>query len=296
MSMGAPATAGLRRMSRDRSGRSPLRKGYADTRHGQVHYVQGGAGPAVLLLHQTPRSWDEFRDVIPLLSDRFRVIAPDTLGFGASDSPPQKWSIELFADGVEDLVADLGLDSIGLVGHHTGGVVALEVAARCPVPVRALVLSGAPYVDAARRARVAKRPAIDEVPISDDGSHYALLWSRRAPFYPADRPDLRRRLMVDAVRLGERVEEGHLAVNAYRMEDRIGLVQAPTLVVCGELDEFSLPDVPRLLNRLPGATSATLPGVGVPSADQDPVAFAGVVGDFLSRHPPAAGAPVRPPT
>jgi pimeloyl-ACP methyl ester carboxylesterase len=167
------------------------------------------------------------------------------------------------------------------VGHHTGGVVALEVAARRPVPVRALVLSGVPYVDAARRERVARRPPIDEVPISDDGSHYALLWNRRAPFYPADRPDLRRRLMVDAVRLGERVEEGHLAVNAYRMEDRIGLVQAPALVVCGELDEFSLPDVPRLLSRLPGASSATLPGVGVPSADHDPAAFAREVGDFL---------------
>ncbi|MBM7517076.1 alpha/beta fold hydrolase [Nocardioides nitrophenolicus] len=260
-----------------------MRKHYADTRHGQIHYVEAGSGPVVLLLHQTPRSWDEYRDVIPLLADRFRVIAPDTLGFGSSDVPPQAWSVELFADGVEDLLDALAIDRAALVGHHTGGVVGLEVAARRPGATSALVLSGVPYVDAPRRAKVATRPPIDGVPISDDGSHYALLWDRRAAFYPADRPDLRHRLMVDAVRLGERVEEGHVAVNAYRMEDRIGDVAAPTLVVCGELDEFSLPDVPLLLERLRVAESATLPGVGVPSVDHDPTTFAKVVGEFLDR-------------
>jgi pimeloyl-ACP methyl ester carboxylesterase len=258
-----------------------MRKHYADTRHGQIHYVEEGAGPAVLLLHQTPRSWDEYRDVIPLLSERFRVIAPDTLGFGSSDSPTQRWSIELFADGVEDLVHTLGLNGFGIVGHHTGGVIGMEVAARRTSSVRALVLSGVPYVDAPRRERVAVAPSIDGVPVSDDGSHYRELFDKRAAFYPADRPDLRRRLVADALRVGSRVEEGHQAVNAYRMEDRIGLVEAPTLVVCGELDDFSLPDVPRHLELLAEAESATLPGVGVPSVDHDPATFAQVVGEFL---------------
>lgn len=260
-----------------------MRKQYADARHGQIHYVEAGSGPVVLLLHQTPRSWDEYRDAIPRLRDRFRVIAPDTLGFGSSDVPPQRWSIELFADGVEDLLAALGIDDFRLVGHHTGGVIALEVAARRPRQTRGLVLSGVPYVDGARRERVASRPPIDGVPISDDGSHYALLWDKRGAFYPADRPDLRRRLLIDAVRLGDRVEEGHEAVNAYRMEDRIGAVEAPTLVVCGELDEFSLSDVPKLLERLRDAEPATLPGVGVPSVDHDPSTFAKVVSEFLDR-------------
>jgi pimeloyl-ACP methyl ester carboxylesterase len=260
-----------------------LRKNYADTRHGQIHYVTQGTGPVVVLLHQTPRSWDEYRDVIPLLSDRFRVVAPDTLGFGSSDVPSQPWSIELFADGVEDLLDALAIDGCGVVGHHTGGVVGLELAARRPAQVRALVMSGVPYVDAARRARVDGAPTIDGVPISDDGSHYRTLFQKRAAFYPADRPDLRRRLLADAVRVGDRVEEGHRAVNAYRMEGRIGEVHAPTLVVCGELDAFSLPDVPRHLERLDRAEAAILPGVGVPSVDHDPERFARLVGEFLDR-------------
>jgi len=265
-------------------------KGYADTRHGQVHYVESvepgvgqpaGSDTAVLLLHQTPRSWDEYRDVLPLLAARHRVIAPDTLGFGSSDSPAGPWSIELFADGVEDLVGALGLGRLSVVGHHTGGVIGLELAARRPELVTALVLSGVPYVDAPRRAAVSGQPSIDGVPISDDGSHYQALWNKRVSFYPVDRPDLLHRLVRDAVRVHDRVEEGHLAVNAYRMEERIGLVRAAALVVCGELDTFSLPDVPKLMAQLPGASTATLQGVGVPSVEQDPVQFAAVVAEFL---------------
>lgn len=258
-----------------------MRKAYADTCHGQIHYVEAGTGDPVLLLHQTPRSWDEYRDVIPLLARNHRVIAPDTLGFGSSDVPSGPWSIELFADGVVDLLAGLGIQHAGLVGHHTGGVVAIEVAAREPDLVETLVLSGTPYVDADRRMRVAAMPGIDDVPISDDGSHYQLLWNRRRAFYPENRPDLLRRLMIDAIRLGDRVEEGHLAVNAYRMEDRIGLVRARTLLVCGELDDYSLPDVPRHREAIDGSMETILPGVGVHSVDQDPAQFAAAVDAFL---------------
>ncbi|MFW3171608.1 alpha/beta fold hydrolase [Geodermatophilus sp. CPCC 206100] len=260
-----------------------MRRAYADTRFGQVHHVEHGAGAPVLLLHQTPRSWDEYRDVLPLLGRTRRAIAMDTLGFGASAAPEEAWTIELFAEGVLELCADLGLTSVDLVGHHTGGVVALEVAAAQPSLVRSLVLSGVPFVDADRRRRVAARPPIDEVDAPRDGAHLAALWRARLPYYPADRPDLLDRLVRDALVAGERVEEGHRAVNAYRMEERIGRVTAPALVVCGEFDEFSRPDVPRLTAALPDVEATPLEGVGVAAVDADPVQFAAVVEAFLGR-------------
>ena len=260
-----------------------MRRSFADTRYGQMHYVHEGTGHPVLLLHQTPRSWDEYRDVIPVLAATHRVIAPDTLGFGCSDSPKDPWTVELFAQGVIDLVDSLGIEEFSLVGHHTGGVIALEVAASLPARVTSLVLSAVPFVDQARRETVGKRESIDGVPISDDGTHYQLLWDKRMPFYPPDRPELLHRLMVDAVRVGDRVEEGHLAVNSYRMEDRVGLVRAPTLVLCGELDSFSMPDVPKLVEAIAGSTSAVLPGVGVAAVDQDPQGFARHMSEFLAH-------------
>lgn len=261
-----------------------MRHHFADTRYGQVHYVADGAGEPVLLLHQTPRSSDEYRDVLPLLGRSYRAIAPDTPGFGLSDGPAEPWTIEAFAAGILDLCDALGLERVALVGHHTGAVVATEIAAAAPERVRALVLSGMPYVDAARRARVAAgRPPIDHVERAADGTHLQRLWDNRAPYYPADRPDLLERLVRDAVTVIDRVEEGHEAVNRYRMEDRIGAVTAPTLVLCGELDTFSLPDVAPIVAAIPGARSAVLPGTGVPSVDHRPEVVAEAVGAFLAE-------------
>jgi pimeloyl-ACP methyl ester carboxylesterase len=188
---------------------------------------------------------------------------------------------------VLDLCDDLGLAEVAVVGHHTGAVIAVEVAASAPDRVRALVLSGTPFVDAERRRAVAARPPIDHVEPSADGAHLARLWTSRADYYPADRPDLLNRLVRDALRVLDRVEEGHLAVNRYRMEERIGLVRAPTMAVCGELDGFSLPDLPKIVAAVPAADGAVLPGTGVAAVDHRPEQFADCVAEFLACLPAA---------
>ncbi|WP_413805994.1 alpha/beta fold hydrolase [Streptomyces sp. OE57] len=73
---------------------------YAPSRFGQLHYVECGEGEPVLLLHQTPRSWAEYRDVLPLLGATHRAIAMDTVGYGASAKPADDQGVEMFADGV----------------------------------------------------------------------------------------------------------------------------------------------------------------------------------------------------
>ena len=52
---------------------------FVKTRFGRIHAAICGSGFPILLLHQTPRSWDEYRDVLPLLGRGFRAIAMDTL-------------------------------------------------------------------------------------------------------------------------------------------------------------------------------------------------------------------------
>lgn len=259
-----------------------LRHGFADTRYGQVHYVEHGHGHPVIMLHQSPRSWDEYREVLPLLGNEFRSIAMDTLGFGSSARPVDPWTVEMFAAGVLDLCDELGLESVVLVGHHTGAVIAVEVAASAPERIRGLILSGMPYVDAERRKAVARRPPIDHVVRQSNGAHLQQLWDNRASYYPPDRPDLLDRLVHDALGVLDRVEEGHLAVNQYHMEQRISLIKSPTLVLCGEEDKFSLPDQPKVTAVIPGARAAVLPGTGVPAVDHKPAQFAAVVRDFVS--------------
>ena len=63
-----------------------MRRGYADTAVGQVHYREAGEGEVVVLLHQTASSSIMYYRVMPYLAGRFRVVAMDTPGFGNSDA------------------------------------------------------------------------------------------------------------------------------------------------------------------------------------------------------------------
>jgi pimeloyl-ACP methyl ester carboxylesterase len=87
--------------------------------------------------------------------------------------------------------------------------------------------------------------------------------------------------VIDALKVGERVEEGHRAVGRYRMEERVRLIQAPTLVLAGTDDPFSFPRMDLLAENIRGSRRAVIQGGMVPMVDQMPEAFARVVIDFL---------------
>jgi pimeloyl-ACP methyl ester carboxylesterase len=260
-------------------GEMGLKRGFAATPEGQIHYAMAGQGKPVLLLHQTPRSWDEYRDVLPIIGKKYWAIAMDTIGFGDSYKPEKKGSIEQYARGVIRFLDAMSIDRASIVGHHTGGVIAVDVAASYPERVHKLVLSSTPYVDAEDRERRKNRPPIDEVEFKEDGSHLTELWQRRMPFYPKNRPDLLTRFVIDALRVEDRAEEGHQAVSEYRMEKK-----APTLVVAGTEDPFSFPRMKPLSNSIKGSRTATIGGGMVPMVDQMPEEFANVVTNFLDAN------------
>ncbi len=260
-----------------------LRRAYVDVAHGQMHYAECGDDAAIatpiVLLHQTPRSWREYAAVLPLLGARRRTIAVDTAGFGESD-PVAEASIEAWAEVALQLLAAIGVARAHVVGHHTGGVIAVEMAASAPERVASLVLSSTPYTsEAFRRARAA-RPAIDVVATSDDGTHLAALWQKRAPFYPQGRPDLLQAFVADALKAGVDVEAGHRAVASYRMEDRIAALRMPVQIVHAADDPFAAPHLAKWRFLLPAALVATIAG-GVPLPDQCPREFAAAVLTFV---------------
>lgn len=258
------------------------------TREGRIHYVQAGDGPPVLLLHQTPRSWDEYRDVIPLLAPTHRVIAMDTIGFGDSDKPDRLMNVEAFGRAVIAFADALGLDRFSLVGHHTGGVIAVEVAGRNPARIDKLVLSGTTCPDGEGRKR--DWPSIDAVDTTHDGSHMMELWRKRLPYYPVDRPDLLDRFVLDALKVGlDRVEEGHDAVNSFRIEDPLPSVTAPTLLICGTEDWAALPEQDKLASYLPRCQRVLVKGGGIALVDHMPGEFAEAVLGFLLADSQATG-------
>lgn len=217
-----------------------MRRHLFDSPLGQVHFVDSGdpAARPVLLMHQVPRSVDEFSEVIPLLDEHLRVIAMDLPGYGCSDRPPSRPDIAHYAEAAVALLDHLGLERAALGGHHTGAITAIEAAAAHPERVSQLVLSGPVYMDEMARRELGA--IFEQWHVRPDGSHLAEKWERMARW--AGDPALTQRCVLDLFRSGETSEWGHFAVAEYHMEDRLPRVKAPTLVLSGTDDPFSQPE------------------------------------------------------
>lgn len=256
-----------------------LRRAYLDDgAGGQLHFATVGIGPAVVLLHQTPRSWDEYAEVMQLCAGDLRLIAMDLPGMGASSSPRGTPSIEAYADAAIRLIEHLQLAPVAVCGHHTGGVVAMDIAARRPDLVRSLLLSSTPWVDAAARAERARKTPIDTVTRTRDGSHLADLWAQRSPYYP-EHVQFMDRFMTSALQ-ADGPEQGHHAVGRYEMEHRAPGIRCATLIVEHGSDPFATRHTAALQSALPQATFERIPDGGVPleaTADK----FAPILRDWV---------------
>ena len=116
--------------------------GYATTQHGQLHYLEAGKGPPLLLLASAGRSARVFDGLIRLLLPDFRIIAIDMLGCGQSDPIPEGAGIETFAESVIGLLDQLRIKRAHIYGFHIGNKIATALAARWPERVDHVVLAG----------------------------------------------------------------------------------------------------------------------------------------------------------
>jgi pimeloyl-ACP methyl ester carboxylesterase len=111
----------------------------------RVFYREAGPknAPAVLLLHGFPTSSQMFRNLIPQLSDRYHVIAPDYPGFGYSDMPDRAkfaYTFANYTDIVDKLVTGMGVDRYALYVMDYGGPVGFRLASKHPERVSALIV------------------------------------------------------------------------------------------------------------------------------------------------------------
>ena len=109
----------------------------------QLHYLMAGHGPTVILLHgytQTSRMW---KPIIPLLAERFTVIAPDLAGIGDSGIPASGLDMKTSVIRIHALARSLGVEKAKVVGHDIGLMVAYAYAAQFPAEVEKLVVMDA---------------------------------------------------------------------------------------------------------------------------------------------------------
>src|ERR1700730_5360954 len=109
----------------------------------KLHYTMGGHGPAVILLHgyaETSRMW---APILPVLGEKFTVIAPDLPGIGESSIPMDGLDMKTAAIRIHLLAKSLGVEKARVVGHDIGLMVAYAYAAQFPAEVEKLVVMDA---------------------------------------------------------------------------------------------------------------------------------------------------------
>jgi pimeloyl-ACP methyl ester carboxylesterase len=258
-----------------------------------IHYEVTGEGPPVLLAHSLLCSGEVWRNQVPALARRHRVVNVDARGHGRSSRATARFTLyDSVADHLAVLDA-LGIERAVWAGLSQGGMVALRAALDHPDRVGALVLLGADAGPETPRRRVEEallgvvarafglRPAIPLIAKAMFGRTtrrenraLAAEWSRR--FAAADVPSALHSLH---------------AVN--RRDDLLPRlrISAPTLVLVGDEDEAQLPSRSRRLSAaIPGARLVEIPRAGHLSPLEQPDAVTAEMVKFLNGLAPGARA------
>jgi 2-succinyl-6-hydroxy-2,4-cyclohexadiene-1-carboxylate synthase len=261
-----------------------------------INVERSGAGRPLLLLHGFTGSAATWAPLIAALPPHFHTIAPDLIGHGGSDSPPDadRYRMERC---VADLLALLDVLQIGcadVLGYSMGGRVALQLAAAAPTRVGALVLeSSSPGIAEAaeRQARVAADEALAELIARDGLAAFVDRWERLPLFasqaaLPAEtRARLRaQRLHNNPLGLVNSLR-GMGTGNQESLWDRLGTLHVSTLLIAGELDAKYRALAHQMAAGLPNARAVIVQGAGHAVHLEQPQTFAKNVLEFLEPIP-----------
>ena len=152
----------------------------------RMHYTVAGAGEPVVLLHGFPMTSYYWRKVIPVLAERYTVVAPDLRGCGDTDRPSGGYDKRSVAEDIRQLTQHLKLGPFNLVSHDVGMMVAYAFASRYPADVRRLALTEAALAglgledlfDAAKNPRMFHLPLFE----APNGLAEALITGREKLF------------------------------------------------------------------------------------------------------------------
>lgn len=302
--------------------RWPAKTLYRSTEvHGhRMFYREAGATghPTVLLLHGYPSSSHAYRELIPLLSGRYHVIAPDNLGSGYSDKPdPSKlpYSFDLLARQISGLLIELELRDIVIYMQDFGAPVGFRVMLAHPDRIRAVVsqngnayLEGIPEAkqDFFRNAAADRSPAA--VAALFDFTSAKAIQHQQYLRDVADRPEvmnpdswsidahhleteLQRRIQVQLFQDYSGNLDAYPAWQAF-MRER----QLPTLLVWGANDPVFTPAGARAFLRDVPAAQLRLLDAGHFAVEEKPVEIAQAMISFIESLPRNAARPQRTPT
>ncbi len=221
-------------------------RGYADGAHGLVHYRHEGARDAahgaIVLLHQAPMTSAQYDRVLdPLARRGFHAIAIDMPGFGMSDPVEGVPRVEDWASCVPPVLEALGHDRAVVLGHHTGALVATEVALQFPEYVRAVIFNGPMPVSEEERQNFFENGYRRELAItaqSDGGQFLAVHAARTRLAAGTVAPERISEYVIMAFQGQGDYWHGHHAAFQYDQGPRLAQIACPALVLTNTGDQI----------------------------------------------------------
>ncbi len=249
--------------------------------------------PPLLMLHGFPTCSYDFAASLPQLAAQRRVVLPDFVGFGLSSKPDHRYRIRAAADTIEAVVSQLGLACVDLLTHDMGDSIGGELLARDLEGTlsftigRRVLTNGSIYLDLAQLTdgqQLLLSLPDEAIEISDEARFTESLAATCAPAHRPSDEELAAQWRLLTHNGGDRL----LARTIRYIEDRraeearyTGGIEAhpsPLGIVWGELDPIAVHAMTdRLLEARPGATRATLDGVGHYPMIEAPERFAAAV-------------------
>ncbi|SPA55833.1 alpha/beta fold hydrolase [Cupriavidus taiwanensis] len=246
----------------------------------QLHYIDEGEGPAVVLLHGNAVLLQDYvaSGLLRSLSRRHRVILFDRPGFGHSQRPrDRRWTPRAQAALLRKALAQLGVERPLVVGHSLGTLVALGMALESTVDVRGLVLISGYYYPSARVDVLLTSPAA--IPVVGDALRYTvaplagrLLLKRalRQMFAPAQTPPIffdliSREMLLRPSQINAAAEDAAFMIPAVsEFRELYAGLQVPVTLVAGAGDKMvdAASHSTALHRELPNSTLVLVPGVG----------------------------------
>ncbi|MDP3063642.1 MAG: alpha/beta fold hydrolase [Chloroflexota bacterium] len=260
---------------------------------GRARPEPGRRGPPLVLIHghsSDLRLWDAQG---PALADAgYRVVRYDVRGHGRSDAPATGYTWQNYSCDLRDLLEHLGIATAHLVGLSMGGGIALQFALDWPDHLSSLVLvdSTLPGFDYSAQFSQSVEELVAAVRSEGPRSAFQRLWLSHPLFDGVRRFPERFQFLkslVLAYPAADYYDQTEYPQPQRQVSDRLGEVQAPTLVLVGELD---LPDfrlvADILAANIPGARQQVIADAGHLPPLEQPAAFNAALLDFLSRLAP----------
>jgi pimeloyl-ACP methyl ester carboxylesterase len=232
-----------------------LESKFASVNGTRLHYVRGGAGPAILLIHGFPQDWSEFREVLPRLAEKFTVVAVDLRGVGESAEIESGFDKATLAEDLHQLLGQLGLSRVYVFGHDIGGMVAYSFARLYPQEARGVMILNSAFPGLDPWATLSSDPIMWHIQFHQTSLAESLVAGRQAVYFRYFlRGDTFRDADVEryswAYRDGEHLRAAFKLYRAFKEDAKNNAqwkdtVSLPIVIGSGEYDIFAkfLPEI-----------------------------------------------------